>query len=280
MRTVKVSAAVSLAFAACGFMNSSHAVPISFEFTGFVNQAYRFNNTGMATIDTPMIGLAVQGLFLIETEGLVRATSSNAGAEVLSFSDASDGIDLISSALAIGGVSYEPGGYSYDVGTIQYSDSKGPVSCGPGCSSTIPDQFLIRDVSSQVPTANDLPFPLAQPFPPAGTYYSRQFTFNSSELDPLNPQGSGNYIDLTQDLGPLDIANIPLAFIGSSYSEFEFVCTNVCRQNSWLTMAFTVTGLTRTVQSVPEPASVALLGVGLLGVIVGRKRRRRQMSLR
>ena len=262
------------AVAIAGVASTANAVPIRIDFSGTVFSSYRFNSNGMATIDPTFLGQSVAGWFLIETEGLARVATSIAPYDQLAFNDVVGAPELVRSGLSIGGADFDVGLYGLDSGGIRYIDSNGPIPCGPGCSSTTPDQMSFSDSSTQVLLGP------GNPFPAPGSYLGRSLTLNSTAFpDPFTPNVPMEYIDLSQDFTALSAMLLELqtsAYRGvtGSYGETVTTCVALsCRTTQSLSLAWDVTTVTRSIIAVSEPATWLLTALSLLGLVTARRRR-------
>lgn len=262
-------AAVALA----GVATTANAVPIRIDFTGTVFSSYRFDANGLATQDPSFMGQSVAGWFLIETEGLARVATSTTQYNQLAFNDVVGAPELVTSGLTIGGANYDVGLYDLDTGGIRYLDSKGPVSCGPMCSSTTPDQMSFSDASAQRILGP------GAPFPGPGNYYGRSMTLGSTLWpDPVMPAPQ-NYIDLSQDLNALSSVLLPLQTslyrgVTGSYGETTLACTATsCRQIQSLSLAWDIKSVSRRIVEASEPATWLLAALSVLGLLGARRRR-------
>lgn len=259
--------AAALAAVVMSIAAPANAVPIRIEFTGTVVSSNRLSYDFVQTPEPAYLGQSVAGWFLIETDGLQRVPGGTSAFPALAFNDEPAAPELITSALTVGGNSIDVGLYELDTGSIRYLDSIGPVSCGPGCSSTPSDRILFTDSSAQ--TIVD-PFQLPSP----GTYFGRSMTlFSAARPDPVDPTAISHYFDLSQNLDALSSMSLPLdpavhTVIGS-FSELTSTCVaGSCRTYSSLALGFDVTSVVRRVVQVPEPGtlSIAVLVILAFGV--------------
>jgi hypothetical protein len=249
--------------------SAAFAVPLRVDFAGTVRETNVFTN-GLNTPDPSNNGLAFSASFFIETEGLTATNTVAPSGTTLRFADAIGGLELITSLLTINGIAYDVGFYGNDTGAVQFIDSAGPVSCGVGCTQTVPDQFQFSDSSSEL-----LLGPGAPRLAP-GIYRSRSLFLTSSplNLDILNPASATGYFDLNPGISAASAITLPLGLLGSAFTESTTTCTATsCFQNINRVTVFNVASVSRSVVSVPEPALAWWLApMLLLFTVHGRKR--------
>lgn len=263
---MKNNFAVTAAIVALGFSASANAVIMSFEFSGYVNQAWRIDQNGAATSDPSYIGQTMFATITLESDALERLAYTTPDASYLGFYEAETAPESVHSSLFIGGVAHDVGVHAFNGGGVSYIDSRRDPIC-QFCGG-VSDQFSIRDNSYDDGMA-------------PGNYGFRSLYLGSAALsDPLDPSAGLDYIDFSQYLDASSALTLPLASLYAGYSEGIMTCDApddvalVCSHSSELSLGFTVTSLTRTVQSVPEPGSLALFGLGLTGLFASRRQRR------
>lgn len=241
-KAIRAALAAVLSVAA----GAAHAVPIVFDFTGTVTTSSIFTSTG-GVQDNSFNGRAVSGRITVETTGLRPTSSSDSSGLTLGYSDSNmDSLTLIDSELFIGGVSYDVGLYPAAGGSLSAFDSSGVSG----------DFLALRHYSNEYP-----------PMPGPGDYHRRDL--NLLWRDAANPLGlldlSNGFelfdvLPLLQDLLPYGTYNDTTMSCGASGA-----CTN-----TQVTRNFSIASL--TVTSVPEPGTLALFALGLLGAAMGRRR--------
>jgi hypothetical protein len=220
--------------------------------------------------DNSVAGTAFTAQFVIEPDdfGAAQYTDS-AGFQRWSYA-ALAGATGISASLSIGGVAVDLTPYDQSRALVNVLDSKGPIpgNCDPGpCSSTTPDSYFVNFTSFQVP-------------PASGNSAFRSLQFTTVELpDPLIPGSGTNFIDGTSPLSLLDILLLPSMFDNPlldsrlSFTDSYNVCTDLCRLDYQHTTQMRITSLDRYVTGVPEPGTLGLMGLGLVGMVLARRRR-------
>lgn len=253
------------------------AVPIRFDFSGTVRETNVFNS-GIGSQDHSNDGAAFAVSIIVETDGLTKSTTTAASGVTVSYLDAPGAPELVSSSVVINGTAYDVGIYDFDQGGIRFIDSSGPVSCGVGCATFTPDQFNISDSSTEILFGPG-------PFPADGVYRNRSVNINSADpdvggLNPFNYALMMDYFDLAATDDPLSVLTLPLGFLGGSYNEGAFTCTSVptkhCIGDYNKVTVFTINSVSRSIVSVPEPASFGLLAFGLAGLAAQRSRTKRR----
>lgn len=248
-RTVvgRVALAISLTVAAA----SAQAVPIIFDFTGTV--------TGSAAPGTT-IGQAVFGQIVVETDGLVRNVNTSTPGTWVTYTDLpQDPVDLITSNVSIGGNAYDVGVYSSDQSSFTAFDSSGLPACD-GCFVST-DYVVVTDWSMSYWPANP-----SDPAPPPGQYLGRRLALNwyTPSLD---------FVDLSNGIEPQDWVSMLTTLLPSGYYRDEtWACADLrCTGTGTVQTNFSVNTLSVHTPSVPEPGTLALFGIGLLGGAVVRR---------
>lgn len=256
MRTKIATARATMIAALSLSAGAAHAVPIVFEFTGTVTSSDTSTHTGQI-FHGSRIGQTVSGRITLETQGLVAQTTHQSnGMTIMYFDPSADAADLITSELFIGGERFDLSLYSGNGGHIRAFDSNDVNPC-VGCSPSR-DAISLRDTSSQ-PYWDE---------PPGESLTRDVALFWSDSADPLG------LVDLSDGFDPL--AWLPLMntlLPTGSYTETTWDCVpDECSEISSWTTRFSISSITVSAANVPEPGTLALFAVGLLGVAVGRRR--------
>jgi hypothetical protein len=244
----KVALAASLGIAA----SPAHAVPIVFDFSGTV--------TGV-TGGNSVIGQSVLGRFVVETDGLVARTETYASGTSVSYNDfPADPVDLITSQVTIGDIAYEVGVYGSNQSALSAFDSSGLPPCA-GCSIAS-DAVELHDWSMGY-----WPLDGSGPAPAPGMYPGLRLIlrWDSAALD---------FIDLSNGFEPLGLLSTLTTLLPSGiFSEETYNCAGrACYPGVGdLRTDFRVDSLTIHTPSIPEPGTLALFAVGLLGGAVARR---------
>lgn len=255
-RTESAFVSAALAAALSVAASSAHAIPITFDFAGIVQGTSIRDAAGNSIADDSLNGQSVAGQIVIETDALVRRSYvSPYGTIPLLYDEPGDSTEAVTSELAIGGVTYDTGAYTRDNGWITGYEY--------ALSLLLPDYFSVVDGSMQWDS---------QLLPP-GEYLSRQLTLYWSDLD--NPFG---LIDLTNGLQPFDVLPLLTGLMPTGSYLQETRQYNADGTSSTVTLAntrFLINSIAISTANVPEPGTLALFGVGLLGSVVVRRRKRR-----
>ena len=254
----RAALAMSLGMAAV----SAHAVPIVLDFTGTVTYTVNIQN-GQSTEDWTGAGQAVVGRITLETDGLLPRTGTTYGGAYSAHLDLLGGPDLITNELSIGGVRHDvdlyPGRFG-QVSAFDSSDVEGAPCPGLICS-VVPDNIFISDWSTQYLSAA-----------PNSDYLERGLglMWPGSSGDPLG------LVDLSVGFDPSTLMSV-LAGILPEYGYYEqttWSCAadvSRCPNTALTSTMFTVDSLTMHTPSVPEPGTLALFAIGLLGSGVARR---------
>jgi hypothetical protein len=235
-----------------------------FDFTGTVRETFTTDSVNFPTgIDMSLAGQVVTGRIVIELAQLEPSESSSERGTYLNFIDMlNTPSEPITSELSIGGVVHDVGLYSGDGGGIYAYDSNGLPSC-EGCSPE-PDRLTLSDRSMDYWLRDGVDAPP----PPPGEYFMRSLTLGWNA--PGNPV---DFIDLSNGFQPLDLIQWVSTLVpGGFYSTSVLDCADrACVTTYNLQTTFSIDSLTISTPSVPEPGTLALFAVGLLGGAVARR---------
>jgi len=261
--------AVVLALTAAAATNPVFAIPISFEFSGTVQSRTIFDNaTGTSVSDTSWIGQAFTAQFVLDTGRFAPPVSAEFPAwhDQSQFTD-SDPLAPWSGSLDIAGNAINVQPYAFNFAALQINDTKGPQSCGAGCSYGVPDAVTLvlrSDLQDSRGTTNSSLFQL-------NAYQALDF----ADPDPAHY----TYIDLTQPFPVDGLLTMALPNLSFQYTTSTFDCDStpgLCFSQGYDMTRFNVETVTRTdlsTASVPEPATLGLLCMGLLAARLARRRR-------
>jgi hypothetical protein len=255
----RVTLALGLGIAA----SSAHAVPIVFDFTGTVSYTVNILN-GQNIEDFSLAGQTVVGRLTFETDGLVARTGTISMGSYSAHLDVSGGPDLITNELSIGGVRYDVDFYPDRYGQVAAFDSSDveQVPCPGLICSVLPDTVSIMDWSTQYLSAA-----------PGSDYFERGLSLMWSGSTTSDPLG---LVDLSV---PFDPSMLPSVVAGilpifGDYEQTTWSCPvdgGDCTNTALTSTLFSIDSLTIHTPSVPEPGTLALFGIGLLGGAVTRR---------
>lgn len=235
---------------------SAHAVPIVFEFTGTAGTTSTFDwQTGQGSSDSALLGQSVVGRITLETDGLTPFTTNTPGYFNLGYSNgASDPLRLVTRELTIGGVDYSNSAYPSQFGGIVSQDFLWPGGF---------DRISVQHSFSQCPGGSST--------------VDGQYSSNTLYMEWHDPNDAHGLVDSTLGFDPSSIVSMLNALpIVASYTTGIISCVDgTCRSATQSTTFFEINSSLVHTPSVPEPGTVALFAVGLLGTGLARRRKAR-----
>jgi hypothetical protein len=245
---------------------SAFAIPVAFDFSGTVRD-HQFIDfaLGGITSDPTAAGQDFTARMVFETDLFTqRVAADRPNSRTLDISTEVTNPPPWDVTLIIGGNAVNLALYDSNYGLVHLADSRGPLpSCAPaGCASGDNDVLAIAARSEQSG--------------PLGLEASRLLTMVGFEgVVPFG--GSPAYIDLDQPFDIASLLTVELPNLALTLSDNTFNCTTptACSTHLSEQTHFNITSMTRSALSVsvPEPSTLGLFAIGLLGAAGARRRR-------
>jgi hypothetical protein len=257
----------TLALSAC-FSLPAHAIPITFDLSGTLRQTVDWDfASNTQTVDLSRAGTAFSAQFVLETDLFAEPVASEADiSRRLSFRSLAG--DAVSRTLMADGLNVPLTPFTANSAVISVGDSKGWVCSEPTGCRFAPDQWNLSMISEEISAQ--------------GPSVRRLITMGLSAYSiPSDPLAGTDWFNFDDGFDIGTIGSLPLDAlnpINLSLQDYRFACAERCLATGQIMNWFEVSSITRTVGNVPEPGTLALLGVGLGFSMALRRRRQRPMN--
>jgi hypothetical protein len=208
-------------------------------------------------------GVAYSASLTIDSDLLLRRPVQDFGNQLIQeFTEPEFGTPAVTGSLVIGGETIDLRPYSRNFGNVSFGDSM---------------DFVTQTYDGQIDTLNinansRAPEPT---FPAEPGVRGSGRVLSLGAYEPWTPEGQGGmggFDDLTLDnLLTMPLPNASLRFLDASWTCEATYCIQLPVTMTWLG----IDTLTRRVGSVPEPGTLALFALGLIGVAGLRRRQLR-----